>query len=158
MKAESNLKPSAAFEIETNGATATVILYDNVTKTTRRTDSGEETSYTFDRYTVDTVARGNLAEIVGANIAPWLEYAKRAEYDSLSATVREKRDQLLAESDKEFALDRLGLDYSSPEKLLAALAGKINGEMAEYRQALRDITAQPGFPYTVEFPKKPSRK
>ena len=76
MKAESNLKPSAAFEIETHGATATVILYDNVTKTTRRTDSGEETSYTFDRYTVETTARENLAEIVGANTTSWLEYAK----------------------------------------------------------------------------------
>lgn len=158
MKAESNLKPSAAFEIETHGATATVILYDNVTKTTRRTDSGEETSYTFDRYTVETTTRENLAEIVGANTTSWLEYAKQAEYDRLAATVRAERDQLLAASDKEFALDRLGLDCSSPEMLLAALAGKINGEMAEYRQALRDITAQPGFPYTVEFPKKPSRK
>ena len=125
MKAESNLKPSAAFEIETHGATATVILYDNVTKTTRRTDSGEETSYTFDRYTVETTARENLAEIVGRNTTSWLEYAKQAEYDRLAATVRAERDQLLAASDKEFALDRLGLDCSSPEMLLAALAGKI---------------------------------
>jgi hypothetical protein len=27
--------------------------------------------------------------------------------------------------------------------------------MATYRQALRDVTAQPGFPFAVEWPTKP---
>ena len=32
------------------------------------------------------------------------------------------------------------------------------GDWAKYRQKLRDITEQKGFPYDVEFPQKPQSK
>lgn len=55
-----------------------------------------------------------------------------------SAEARARRSGLLAETD------------------WAALSDvTMSPEMAAYRQALRDITAQPGFPNTVTWPAKP---
>lgn len=54
--------------------------------------------------------------------------------------VRLQRDQLLLQSDWTQTLD----------------APVDKEAWAEYRQALRDITLQPGFPHTVEYPTKPA--
>ena len=55
---------------------------------------------------------------------------------------REKRDQLLAETDY-----LLMPDYPIEAAVLAALK--------TYRQALRDVPEQTGFPNTIEWPSKP---
>ena len=55
---------------------------------------------------------------------------------------REKRDQLLAETDY-----LLMPDYPISEEALAALK--------TYRQALRDVPEQTGFPNTIGWPSKP---
>lgn len=55
---------------------------------------------------------------------------------------REKRDHLLAETDY-----LLMPDYPISEEALAALK--------TYRQALRDVPEQTGFPNTIEWPSKP---
>lgn len=67
------------------------------------------------------------------------EQAYQAVLDETAAkNVRQQRDRLLAETDW-MALS----DVTMPT------------EMATYRQALRDITAQQGFPHAVEWPVKP---
>lgn len=58
--------------------------------------------------------------------------------DQAETAVRNKRDRLLAETD-----------------WMAMSDNTMSPEMATYRQALRDITGQAGFPYTVEWPTKP---
>jgi hypothetical protein len=55
----------------------------------------------------------------------------------LPESVRMRRNNLLEESD------------------VWALADRITPAWAAYRQALRDITAQEGFPYSVSWPTKP---
>lgn len=55
---------------------------------------------------------------------------------------REKRDQLLAETDY-----LLMPDYPISSEALVALK--------TYRQALRDVPEQEGFPKTIEWPSKP---
>lgn len=55
---------------------------------------------------------------------------------------REKRDRLLAETDY-----LLMPDYPISEEALAALK--------TYRQALRDVPEQEGFPNAIEWPSKP---
>ena len=55
---------------------------------------------------------------------------------------REKRDRLLAETDY-----LLMPDYPISEEALAALK--------TYRQALRDVPEQAGFPNTIEWPETP---
>jgi len=54
------------------------------------------------------------------------------------ANVRRKRDQLLSETDWTALSDTT-----------------MSAEMSAYRQALRDLTAQEGFPYNVTWPVKP---
>ena len=66
-----------------------------------------------------------------------IEIISAEETSSLPALVRSRRDSLLAQSD------------------VYALADRITPEWASYRQALRDITAQEGFPYSVIWPTKP---
>ena len=58
--------------------------------------------------------------------------------DRLAAKLREERDQLLAETD-----------------WMALSDVTMSTEMQSYRQALRDITGQAGFPYSVTWPTKP---
>jgi len=57
---------------------------------------------------------------------------------SAAASVRSTRSMLLAETDWTALSDVI-----------------IIPEMATYRQALRDITSQPGFPHNVSWPVKP---
>jgi hypothetical protein len=62
--------------------------------------------------------------------------------DRESANVRSQRDTLLQETDWVVAKS-----YEQGEPVPA--------NWVSYRQALRDITAQAGFPYSVEWPTKP---
>lgn len=39
--------------------------------------------------------------------------------------------------------------------LFSSLGNILNGDWSTYRQALRDITKQPNFPFDVEFPTIP---
>jgi predicted polyphosphate/ATP-dependent NAD kinase len=62
--------------------------------------------------------------------------------------IREERNKRLADTDwrvtyevERAAIDGLGIQYPQV--------------WADYRQALRDITAQPGFPHNVMWPKEP---
>ena len=68
---------------------------------------------------------------------------------------RKIRNKLLNDSDKEMTLDRLKLDASSATKFIASLTTIFSGAWAKYRQALRDLPEQSGFPFNVEFPKQP---
>lgn len=66
------------------------------------------------------------------------------------------RNRLLDLSDKEMSLDRLGLDTSSVIDFLASLKQIFSSDWAVYRQALRDIPQQDGFPFTIDFPISPN--
>ena len=48
--------------------------------------------------------------------------------------------------------------FSSWITFFKDLGKAISGDMAKYRQELRDITKQAGFPYNVVFPVNPSTK
>ena len=110
------------------------------------------TEYIYDAYPLNLMFN---EEEIAENYSAFLLEAKTREYNRLADEIREKRNQLLTESDKYMALDRLDLDTSSVIKFLASLKNIFNNDYAVYRQALRDITKQPNFPYEVEFPKKP---
>ena len=68
---------------------------------------------------------------------------------------RRIRNKLLDSSDKEMSLDRIGLDTTSATKFIASLIKIMSGSWAQYRQALRDLPDQPGFPFDVIFPDPP---
>lgn len=83
------------------------------------------------------------------------EYGPVAEYlppptpaptpEELAAQARARRNQLLAES-----------DWTQLPDARAAMGAEKAAEWDIYRQALRDITAQPGFPAEIVWPVKPA--
>lgn len=166
MKAESNLQPKNKFEIENilNGK-CEIVFYDNI----KEVETEEEKKFTFDIYRLSTDYRDNLEKELNDDIEKfkkWLELAKNTEIEELAAVIREKRNKLLQESDKYMCFDRFGIEI--PENITATnlltvvksffkgLGNSINGNYAKYRQDLRDITKQPGFPYEVQFPEEPN--
>lgn len=81
--------------------------------------------------------------------------------DAAAETARKIRDRLLADSDKEVVLDRLGLQVPTGKTFtvwldfLTTLGQALNGEWTQYREALRDIPEQEGFPFEITWPAKP---
>ncbi len=146
-KTESFTRPPL-FDISISDDIATIRFAENVTeKVIEATeDEGEQKVYEYDSYTLKIKKRADFESDITSNYDSWLAKAKQIEHDELAAEIRAKRDALLAETDKEFVLDRINLND---------LSGLSNNPMARYRQALRDIPEQEGFPYNVRFPNKP---
>ena len=73
------------------------------------------------------------------------------ETEQLAAAARAKRDALLAEADRLIAplMDAQVLEEITAEELVQLKA------MSQYRKALRAVTAQAGFPRTINWPVKP---
>lgn len=167
-KTESFSRPPLFSVSVSDDDTATIRFAENVTEKVIEATEDEEmqTVYEYDSYTLEVKNRADLESDVSNNLDNWLAKAKQIEYDEVAAEVRAERDALLAETDKEFALDRINLNI--PEKvtattmlntfkdILSVLGSVCSGEMAKYRQALRDIPSQEGFPFNVSFPKKPN--
>ena len=144
----------------------TVYFFDNIQEETKQKENEDpQTIYIYDMYEINPYYRENLQEDLQENLKVWLEFAKQQEYDKLAQKIREKRDELLAETDKEMCLDRLELKMpeditmtnivSGIKDFFTSLKEIFTSDMAKYRQSLRDIPQQPGFPYEVTFPEKP---
>lgn len=124
--------------------------------------------YEYSVFKLKTIYRDDLEKNIKNNYEDWLELAKNKDYDKVAEKIREKRNQLLTESDEHLLLDRLGLNV--PEEINATnflsvlktffdnIRDLLSGEWAKYRQELRDITKQKGFPYDVKFPERPNDK
>lgn len=110
-----------------------------------------------------------LAENAKANMTDIMtkayEQAVRDEDEDVAAELARKiRNKMLTESDKEVTLDRLNLivpagnSFTAWLAFLKDIAEMLTGEWAKYRQALRDLPEQEGFPLDIEFPKRPDIK
>lgn len=81
--------------------------------------------------------------------------------ETAAALARSIRNRLLKDSDAEVALDRLGLTapdgstFTAWLGFLKALGKALIGEWAQYRQALRDLPEQDGFPFNIVWPSAP---
>lgn len=71
---------------------------------------------------------------------------------------RKIRNRLLDESDAQMSLDRIGLDTSSTTAFLTSLKHIFDNDWSVYRQYLRDITAQDGFPFNIDWGTAPNVK
>ena len=152
-----------------------VIFNVNIKKIEAFDEEGNaKDEYEFDQYRVQKSFTTNLDKDILKNFEQYVQEAADTEYNKLADEIRAKRNELLAETDKDMAFDRLGInleDFDIPNltltniltfvKILATAVkafGKLfkdilNSKMATYRQELRDITKQQGFPYNVEWPK-----
>lgn len=161
MKARSTIAPKNFKIGDRKGNLIEVAFFDDI----KEIQEEEETLYEYSIYTIKTIFREDLESFINDNYESWLTLAKETDYQVVANEVREKRNKLLEESDKQLLLDRLAIDLpdeinavnllSVVVKLFDNLKSILNGEWAEYRQKLRDITTQEGFPYNVEFPVKP---
>lgn len=96
-----------------------------------------------------------------ASGAEWLEQVKTKADEEKAEAVRYERNRLLDSSDKHMILDRQGITVPEGSTFtewlgfLKSIGQMLKGPWAVYRQALRDIPEQPGFPWDVEWPTKP---
>lgn len=104
---------------------------------------------------VEAMANAQKAELMETLWRMYETACSQQDAQQAAALVRKIRNRLLDNTDKEMSLDRLGLDTSSATKFIASLIRIFNGDWARYRQALRDITEQEGFPFAVTFPTPP---
>ena len=140
--------PEKAFQVLRDGENCTVEFYDNV-KSNPAVDgmTGQTVpSWDFDRYILQIAYRPNLAAEIEADYATWLQKAKDAELAAEAEKVRNYRDNLLNTCDTV---------YCNAEKWSAMTAEQQQAWEA-YKQALRDVPTQAGFPYTVNWPAMPA--
>lgn len=167
MKVRSDRLPQNDFEINNIQGNVCDVVFFNVSNHVEEKDENNNISYEYDTYTIKNIPyRTNLGTDISENYSKWYDYAIQYEKAVLSSEIRAKRNELLNESDKEMALDRFSFEFPEEITMLnilqviksffSILSNITNGEWAKYRQELRDITKQEGFPYNVEFPKKPT--
>ena len=117
------------FETEPLGNGLTLMrLYEDEPKITREAVSTMDTPWGGYGYTTYETAPDQWAEII-----------KQADYDAAAAIVRTQRDKLIAATDWTVLGD----------------AKTVKADWKAYRQALRDVPEQAGFPYAVEWPTPP---
>lgn len=168
---ESDTKPKK-FVIENilNG-NCDIIINDNIKKVTETSynENQEEITiekYVFNSYRLTTQYRDELEEELSSKngYKVWLDFVIKQSTDEKAKEVRAIRDKLLSETDKDMCIDRLGIDI--PENITATnllsvvksvfvgISNILNNDTSKYRQALRDIPQQKGFPYNVIWPTK----
>lgn len=170
MKQESDKRPVNKFEIENieNGR-CDVVLYDldSIEEVEHTSPESEEpiTTYRYLSYRISINHTESVINTLERNFESLLNIAKTEDYERVAAEVRKRRNELLDESDKEMAFDRIGFDIPENitmtniitvlKSLFKTLADLRDGKWAKYRQELRDISKQEGFPFNVTFPDKP---
>ena len=98
---------------------------------------------------------GNAAVFADdANIADWPVYSETlvVDSDALAIEIRAERDALLLASDADWSYCT-SLSFTMTHAAWQANQHCI--DWATYRQALRDVTSQAGFPETIVWPTKP---
>ena len=168
MRVESRERPANSFILDNRkGNLIEVTFFDDIKSEMRKEqDSENEVEvFTYKVYKITTTFREDLEEHIQNNLNDWLESLKEQEKNSLASEIREKRNKLLEESDKYMILDRLTMNFPQEISLtnivsvikdfFKTLSNIKNGSWAKYRQELRDLPNQEGFPYDVKFPDKP---
>ena len=121
-----------------DGGRVRVSLYANEEEIV--TEDGSH--YLYDRYVVEVINRPQLAAYISGNLDGWIAAAAEKEYEEVAAAARAARNALIAATDYLFESD-----YPITKAKKA--------EWAAYRQALRDVPEQEGFPYEINWPVKP---
>ena len=150
------------FTVSREGDRAVIIFYTDI-KEIQREDG--ETAWEAVSWTIESSWTDNIMERITENQAAWLAEAQADAYAEAAAKARSLRDKLLTESDAMTALDRFGMNLPDKvtattmltvvKEILTALWSITKGAIGQYRQALRDLPEQPGFPFEIEWPDKP---
>lgn len=140
MKTESAAKmPDYVLE-PLEGNRVRVTLYTNEVEI----ETEEGSHFQYDMYVTDTVSRPALGTYISGNLDAWIAACAEKEREIIAKEAREARNRLIAETDYIMAAD-----YPIDDDKRV--------EWAVYRQALRDVPEQPGFPYEIDWPHKPAK-
>ena len=142
MKTESYSKPNKFIIENYRNGKVTISFFDNITKVPENFEDEEIEKYNCEMYRITLNNRTNLEQDIEDNYDEWLQFAKDCEYEKLATEIRAKRDKLLTQTDWTQVTDTV-------------LSEEKQEEYKNYRQKLRDITKQEGFPYIIKFPLKP---
>ena len=161
IKTELSERPPV-FTVNREGDRAVIIFYTDI-KEIQREDG--ETAWEAVSWTLETSWQDDIEARIGADVSSWLTLAQNEAIKIAAAEVRAKRDLLLVASDAMTQLDRLGMDVPDKvtattmlsvfKEILTALWNITKGSIGQYRQALRDLPEQPGFPFDIDWPNKP---
>ena len=109
----------------------------------------------------EAMAAAQKAETMEVLQAAYKRACEELNEEDAAAFARKIRDKLLNETDSCVALDRFnisvpsGTSFTAWLSFLKSLGEIITGAWAIYRQALRDLPEQEGFPFNVTFPTPP---
>ena len=109
----------------------------------------------------EAMAAAQKAETMEVLQAAYKRACEELNEEDAAAFARKIRDKLLNETDSRVALDRFnisvpsGTSFTAWLSFLKSLGEIITGAWARYRQALRDLPEQAGFPFNVTFPAPP---
>lgn len=139
--------PEKAFQILRDGGNCTIEFFDNAKlQPTIDGFTGQEIpSWDYDRYELQTQYSPNLFANIESDFAMWLQRAKDAELAAEAGKVRNYRDTLLNTADLKFC----------NSEFWAKMTDEQRQAWTAYKQALRDIPTQGGFPYAVNWPAMP---
>lgn len=143
MKQEGDFRPINEYEVENNNdGSCDVILYDldSIEEIVVEDEEGKEkTIYKYYAFRISLEYSEQVSDYIEENYETLLNNVKEYDKNKLATEIREKRDKLLLETDWTQAND-------------TALSDEMVQAYKEYRQALRDIPEQSGFPYNIVFP------
>ena len=109
----------------------------------------------------EAMAAAQKAETMEVLQAAYKRACEELIEEDAAAFARKIRDKLLNETDSRVALDHFnisvpsGTSFTAWLSFLKSLGEIITGAWAIYRQALRDLPEQEGFPFNVTFPAPP---
>ena len=109
----------------------------------------------------EAMAAAQKAETMEVLQAAYKRACEELNEEDAAAFARKIRDKLLSETDSRVVLDRFnisvpsGTSFTAWLSFLKSLGEIITGAWAIYRQALRDLPEQEGFPFDVTFPTPP---
>lgn len=109
----------------------------------------------------EAMAAAQKAETMEVLQAAYKRACEELNEEDAAEFARKIRDKLLNETDSRVALDRFnisvpsGTSFTAWLSFLKSLGEIITGAWAIYRQALRDLPEQEGFPFNVTFPAPP---
>lgn len=138
MKVRSDRLPQNDFEINNIQGNICDVVFFDVSNLVEEKDENNNISYEYDTYTIkNTSYRTNLGTDISENYAKWYNYAIQYEKDVLMAEIRAKRNELLKDTDKEVALDRLGIEFPDIEFPELELPKELS--ISNYLSYLKDL-------------------
>lgn len=111
---------------------------------------------------LETICEGITGQMNDVIKEAYEKAVENKDEELAASLARKLRDNLLKESDSRVAFDRFdikvpsGSSFSSWLSFLKSLGKILTSDWSKYRQELRDLPQQPGFPFDIKFPTIPT--